>query len=139
VKTLPFQHRSEPTSRTSYLTGSAFPLAGRRALRIEGLLLRVSTRCRSRVLRRGQSSLISGSSFTRLRTSGGIGVEGDAASTPPDFSGCGEFPALLLKRAVRSRRRTRSASLSGVRHGLTPKRNGQLGHLTAVLSNDIRN
>ena len=53
-------------------------------------------------------------------------------STPRDFSGCGEFPALFATRAMRSRRRARWASLSGARHGLAPKRKGQLGHLTAV-------
>jgi hypothetical protein len=61
-----------------------------------------------------------------------IGAEGDATSGPHGFSGCGEFPAFFPTRAMRSRRRARSASLSGARHGLTPKRNGQLGHFRAV-------
>ena len=54
------------------------------------------------------------------------------AAGPRGFSGCGEFPALFPTRAMCSRRRARSASLSGARHGLAPVRNGQLGHLTAV-------
>jgi hypothetical protein len=61
-----------------------------------------------------------------------IGAEGDATSGPHGFSGCGEFPAFFPTRAMRSRRRARSASLSGARHGLAPKRNGQLGHFRAV-------
>jgi hypothetical protein len=52
------------------------------------------------------------------------GAEGDAASTPRDFSGCGEFPALFPTRAMRSRRRALSASLSGARHGLAPDAEG---------------
>jgi len=61
-----------------------------------------------------------------------IGAEGDATSGPHGFSVCGEFPAIFPMRTIRSRRRARSASLSGARHGLVPKRKGQLGHLTAV-------
>ena len=53
-----------------------------------------------------------------------IDAEGDATSGPHGFSGCGEFPAFFPTRAMRSRRRARSASLSGARHGLAPKRNG---------------
>jgi hypothetical protein len=61
-----------------------------------------------------------------------IGAEGDAASTPRGFSGCCEFPALFTTRAMRSRRRALSASLSGARHGLVPIRKGQVGQLVAV-------
>jgi hypothetical protein len=86
VKTLPFQHQPEPTSRTILSQpGIAFPLADCRALRIEGLLLRVSTlsKSRSRVLRREQPSLISRSWLIRLRSSAGIGTEGDGCLYPP--------------------------------------------------------
>jgi hypothetical protein len=81
--------------------------------------------------RRGErSSLISGSGVRSLPLQGAeIGAEGDATSGPHGFSGCGEFPAFFPTRAMRSRR---SASLSGARHGLAPKRNGQLGHFRAV-------
>ena len=61
-----------------------------------------------------------------------VAAEGDATSGPHGFSVCGEFPAIFPMRTIRSRRRARSASLSGARHGLVPKRKGQLGHLTAV-------
>src|SRR5580692_9054682 len=67
----------------------------------------------------GATSLIS---HGRLASSAGteIGAEGDVASTPRGFSGCGEFAALFPTRTMRFRRRARSASLSGARHGLAP-------------------
>ena len=77
-------------------------------------------------------SLISGHGSLASVAGAEIGAEGDAASTPRGFSGCGEFPALFTTRAMRSRRRALSASLSGARHGLVPTRKGQLGQFTAV-------
>jgi hypothetical protein len=97
------------------------PLVDRRALRIAGLLPPVADTREIRVM-----------VHSRPLPGAEIGAEGDAASAPRGFSGCGEFPALFPTRAIRSRRRALSASLSGARHGLAPMRKGQLGHLTAV-------
>ena len=87
-------------------------------LGIEGLLPLVADTLEIPIERvgTGATSLISGLWFTRLRCGGRdtgaeIGAEGDAASTPRGFSGCGEFPALFTTPAMRSRRRALSASL----------------------------
>ena len=87
---------------------------------------------RSQLWRAPRPSLISGHGSLASAAGAEIGVEGDAVSTPRGFSGCGEFPALFTTRAMRSRRRALSASLSGARHGLVPTRKGQEGHPTAV-------